>query len=264
MNFENKVVWITGASSGIGRAIALKLSYYEVKLILSSRNIEKLEEVRALCQKPENVKIFSMDLTQTAEAKNWVKDALGLFNGIDLLINNAGISQRSLAADTEIEVDERIFRINYFGTVALTKAMLPHFIAKKDGYIVVITSVVGRVGTPLRSSYSASKHALHGFFDSLRAEVFDENIRISLICPGFVNTNVSMNALTADGSEQGTMDEATAKGLSPEFFAKKAVKAMKKEKQEVVIGGKLEVLAVYLKRFFPLILSKMLRKVKVT
>lgn len=264
MNFENKVVWITGASSGIGRAIALKLSYYEVKLILSSRNIEKLEEVRALCQKPENVKIFSMDLTQTAEAKNWVKDALGLFNGIDLLINNAGISQRSLAADTGIEVDERIFRINYFGTVALTKAMLPHFIAKKDGYIVVITSVVGRVGTPLRSSYSASKHALHGFFDSLRAEVFDENIRISLICPGFVNTNVSMNALTADGSEQGTMDEATAKGLSPEFFAKKAVKAMKKEKQEVVIGGKLEVLAVYLKRFFPLILSKMLRKVKVT
>lgn len=264
MNFENKVVWITGASSGIGRAIALKLSYYEVKLILSSRNIEKLEEVRALCQKPENVKIFSMDLTQTSEAKNWVKDALGLFNGIDLLINNAGISQRSLAADTGIEVDERIFRINYFGTVALTKAMLPHFIAKKDGYIVVITSVVGRVGTPLRSSYSASKHALHGFFDSLRAEVFDENIRISLICPGFVNTNVSMNALTADGSEQGTMDEATAKGLSPEFFAKKAVKAMKKEKQEVVIGGKLEVLAVYLKRFFPLILSKMLRKVKVT
>lgn len=264
MNFENKVVWITGASSGIGRAIALKLSYYEVKLILSSRNIEKLEEVRALCQKPENVKIFSMDLTQTAEAKNWVKDALGLFNGIDLLINNAGISQRSLAADTGIEVDERIFRINYFGTVALTKAMLPHFIEKKDGYIVVITSVVGRVGTPLRSSYSASKHALHGFFDSLRAEVFDENIRISLICPGFVNTNVSMNALTADGSEQGTMDEATAKGLSPEFFAKKAVKAMKKEKQEVVIGGKLEVLAVYLKRFFPLILSKMLRKVKVT
>lgn len=264
MNFENKVVWITGASSGIGRAIALKLSYYEVKLILSSRNIEKLEEVRALCQKPENVKILSMDLTQTTEAKNWVKDALGLFNGVDLLINNAGISQRSLAADTGIEVDERIFRINYFGTVALTKALLPHFIGKNDGYIVVITSVVGRVGTPLRSSYSASKHALHGFFDSLRAEVFDENIRISLICPGFVNTNVSMNALTADGSEQGTMDEATAKGLSPEFFADKAVKAMKKEKQEVVIGGKLEVLAVYLKRFFPLILSKMLRKVKVT
>lgn len=264
MNFENKVVWITGASSGIGRALALNLSSYDVKLILSSRNIEKLEEVRARCQKPENVKILSMDLEQTGEAKRWVNDALALFNGIDLLINNAGISQRSLAADTVIDVDERIFRINYFGTVALTKALLPHFIEKKQGYFVVITSVVGRVGTPLRSSYSASKHALHGFFDSLRAEVFDDNIRVSLICPGFVNTNVSMNALTADGSEQGTMDEATAKGLSPEFLAKKTVKAMKNEKQEVVIGGKLEVLAVYLKRFFPLILSRMLRKVKVT
>lgn len=264
MNFENKVVWITGASSGIGRALALNLSSYDVKLILSSRNIEKLEEVRARCQKPENVKILSMDLEQTGEAKRWVNDALALFNGIDLLINNAGISQRSLAADTVIDVDQRIFRINYFGTVALTKALLPHFIEKKQGYFVVITSVVGRVGTPLRSSYSASKHALHGFFDSLRAEVFDDNIRVSLICPGFVNTNVSMNALTADGSEQGTMDEATAKGLSPEFLAKKTVKAMKNEKQEVVIGGKLEVLAVYLKRFFPLILSRMLRKVKVT
>lgn len=264
MNFENKTIWITGASSGIGKALALKLSYYKVKLILSSRNAEKLEEVKALCHKPENIKVLPMDLTKRQEAPKWVNEALGMFGGIDLLINNAGISQRSLAADTGIKVDEAIFSINYFGTIALTKAMLPHFIKKKDGYIVVITSVVGRVGTPLRSSYSASKHALHGFFDSLRAEVFNENIRISLICPGFVNTNISMNALTADGSEQKSMDEATAKGLSPEDFANKAVKAMKKEKQEVVIGRKLEALAVYLKRFFPLILSKLLRKVKVT
>lgn len=264
MNFENKTIWITGASSGIGRALAINLSQYQVKLILSSRNSEKLEEVRGLCNKPENVKILSLDLGRKEEAQNWVKEALSLFVGIDLLINNAGISQRSLALDTDLTVDEKILRINYFGTIALTKALLPHFIKKKDGYFAVITSVVGRVGTPLRSSYSASKHALHGYFDSLRAEVFDENIRISLICPGFVNTNVSINALTGDGSKQETMDEATAKGLSPENFARKAIKAMKKERQEVVIGGKLEVLAVYLKRFFPLVLAKMLRKVKVT
>lgn len=264
MNFENKTIWITGASSGIGKALAVKLSYDKAKLILSSRNQEKLEEVRSLCHEPKNVKVLSLDLEQKQDAQKWVKEALSLFGGIDILINNAGISQRSLVVNTGIKIDEDIFRINYFGTIALTKSLLPHFINKKEGYFVVITSVVGRVGTPLRSSYSASKHALHGFFDSLRAEVFNENIRVSLICPGFVNTNISINALTADGSEQGTMDEATAKGLSPEVFANKAIKAMKKEKQEVVIGGKLEVLAVYLKRFFPLILSKMLRKARVT
>jgi len=264
MNFTNKTIWITGASSGIGKALALALSKKEVKLILSARNSNQLEEVKLLCQNPEQVKILSMDLAMWKNSAHWVKTALGLFDGVDILINNAGISQRSLAAETDLKVDERIFRINYFGTVALTKALLPHFIEKKTGHVVVVTSVVGRVATPLRSSYSASKHALHGFFDSLRAEVYDDNIGITLICPGFVNTNISKNALIGDGSEQGTLDKATENGLSPEYFAKKAIKAIQREKQEVVIGGALEVLAVYLKRFFPLILAKMLRKVNVT
>ena len=264
MNFTNKTIWITGASSGIGKALALALSKKEVNLILSARNSNRLEAVRLLCHNPERVKILTMDLAMWKKASHWVKDALDLFGDIDILINNAGISQRSLAAETDMEVDERIFRVNYFGTIALTKALLPHFIKKKAGHVVVVTSVVGRVATPLRSSYSASKHALHGFFDSLRAEVYDDNISITLICPGFVNTNISKNALIGDGSEQGTLDTATANGLSPDYFAKKAVKAIQREKQEVVIGGALEVLAVYLKRFFPLILAKMLRKVNVT
>ena len=264
MNFTNKTIWITGASSGIGKALALALSKKEVNLILSARNSNQLEEVKLLCHNPECVKILPLDLAMWKKASHWVKDALDLFGGVDILINNAGISQRSLAAETDLEVDERIFRVNYFGTVALTKALLPHFIEKKAGHIVVVTSVVGRVATPLRSSYSASKHALHGFFDSLRAEVYDDHIRVTLICPGFVNTNISKNALMGDGSEQGTLDKATKNGLSPEYFANKAVKVIQKEKQEVVIGGALEVLAVYLKRFFPLILAKMLRKVNVT
>ena len=195
MNFKNKTIWITGASSGIGKALALALSKKEVKLILSARNLNQLEEVRLLCQNPEQVKILVMDLAMWKNAAHWVKTAFGLFDGVDILINNAGISQRSLVVDTDLKVDERIFRVNYFGTVALTKAMLPHFIEKKAGHVVVVTSVVGRVATPLRSSYSASKHALHGFFDSLRAEVYDDNISITLICPGFVNTNISKNAL---------------------------------------------------------------------
>ena len=163
-----------------------------------------------------------------------------------------------------MEVDRAIFETDYFGTVGLTKAILPEFFKQQNGHFVVITSVVGRVATPLRSSYSAAKHALHGFFDSLRAEVHDRNVKVTLICPGYVNTNVSINALTGDGTPQGTLDKATAGGLSPEKFAKKALKAIHRQKQEVVIGGFLEVLAVYVKRFFPSLLARMVRGVDVT
>ena len=182
-----------------------------------------------------------------------------------MLVNNAGISQRSLAAETDLEVDRKIFDVNYFGTIALTKALIPHFKENGSGHFVVISSVVGKIGTPLRSSYSGSKHALHGFFDSLRAELFEDQIKVSLICPGFVNTKVSINALTAHGDKQGTLDKATANGLSPEIFAVKASESqLLVEKQEIVIGGLLEEVAVYVKRFFPLLLSRMVRKIPVT
>ena len=180
------------------------------------------------------------------------------------MINNAGISQRSLVKDTSIEVDKRIMNINYLGTVALTKAMLPHFIEKNNGHFVVITSIVGKIGTPLRSSYAASKHALHGFFDSLRAEVHKNNIKVTLACPGFVQTNVSINALTGDGTPQNKMDIATKNGLPTEKFAELLIKAIQKEKQEVYIGGFKEKLGVYTKRFFPKLLSVMIRKMAVT
>ena len=264
MNYKNKTVWVTGASSGIGKAIAIELSNKGANVIISSRNIEKLEEVKELCVNPEKVKILKLDLDDYLNLNKIVGKAIKLFNNIDILINNGGISQRSLAIDTGIEIDQRIFKTNYFDTVALTKALLPYFVAKKKGYIVVITSVVGKIGTPLRSSYSASKHALHGFFDSLRAEVYNDNIDITLACPGYVNTNVSINALTADGSKQNTMDKATKNGLAPNYFAKRLLKAISRKKQEVIIGGKLEVFAVYLKRFFPKILAKIIRKMDVT
>ncbi len=264
MNFENKVIWITGASSGIGKALAIEFSGFKVRLILSSRNKKELLSVRSRCKNPENVKVLAFDLIDTDRSEAIVSDAIALFNGIDILVNNAGISQRSLAATTRIEVDRMLFNINYFGTLALTKALLPHLKSKQEGQLVVISSVVGKIGTPLRSSYAASKHALHGFFDSLRAELYEDNISVTIICPGYVNTNVSINALTADGSRQGTLDEATAKGLSPEKFAKKAVKAIGRGRQEVVISGYQEKLAVYVKRLFPLVLSAVIRKVKVT
>ena len=264
MSFTNKVVWLTGASSGIGKATALALSENDAKLIISSRNIKKLEEVRMLCKTPENVKILQVDLDDYHNLEKLVQEAISLFGSIDILINNGGISQRALAIDTGLIVDKQLFKTNYFGTVALSKALLPYFVTRKSGHFVVITSVVGKIGTPLRSSYAASKHALHGFFDSLRAEIHKDNIDVTLVCPGYVNTNVSMNALTGDGTAQNSMDKKTAAGLAPDYFAKKLLKAIRNKKQEVIIGGVLEKLSVYVKRFFPRILATMVRKLAVT
>ena len=264
MSFNDKVVWVTGASSGIGKATVLALSEKGASIIISSRTVEKLEQVRMLCENPEKVKILQVDLDDYYKLDKLVQEALSLFGNIDILINNGGISQRSLALDTGITIDDKIFRTNYFGTVALSKALLPYFVANKKGHFVVVTSVVGKIGTPLRSSYAASKHALHGFFDSLRAEVHDDNIKVTLICPGYVNTEISMNAITADGSPQNSLDKATANGLSPAYFAKRMLKAIASKKQEAVIGGKLETLSVYVKRFFPRLLAKLIRKLDVT
>ena len=264
MGFKNKIVWITGASSGIGEALSYELSKQGARLILSSRNEEALTKVKKNCLHPEHTVILPLDLADYSDFEQQVATAIAFFGRIDILVNNGGISQRSLVKDTTIAVDEQIMKINYLGTVALTKALLPHFIAKKQGHFVVTTSIVGKIGTPLRSSYAASKHALHGFFDSLRAEHFYDNIKVSLICPGFVATQVSINALTGDGSKQNTMDKATKNGMAPTLFAQKMAKAIQKEKQESYIGGTKEVLAVYVKRFFPLLLSKMIRKLAVT
>ena len=264
MNFTNKIVWITGASSGIGKALAIELSKQNVQLILSSRNEAKLKQVKTACENSSNVKVLPLDLEDYINLSAKTSEALKLFGSIDVLFNNGGISQRSLAKDTAIEVDKRIMDINYLGTVALTKALLPHFIEKNSGCFVVTTSIVGKIGTPLRSSYSASKHALHGFFDSLRAEVYKNNIKVTLACPGFVQTNVSLNALTGDGTPQKKMDSATKNGLTSDHFVKLLLKAVKREKEEVYIGGFKEKLAVYVKRFFPKLLSIMIRKLAVT
>ncbi len=263
MAFLNKTVWITGASSGIGKALTLELSKQGANLIISSRNIKTLEKVKNKCAYPDKVKTLPLDLNNYSNFNTIVKNTINLFGSIDILINNGGISQRSLAKDTSIKVDEQIMNTNYIGTVALSKELLPYFIKSKNGHFVVITSVVGKIGTPLRSSYAASKHALHGFFDSLRAEIYDDNIKITLACPGFVNTNVSINALIGDGSKQNTLDNATKNGLQPKIFAKRLLKAILKEKHEIVIGGKKEILAVYVKRFFPEILAKIIRKMDV-
>ena len=264
MNFTNKVIWITGASSGIGKALALHLSTLNAKLILSARNEEKLEQVKQACEHSEAIKILPLNLEDYSNFNAKVIEAVNWCGRVDILVNNGGISQRSLASKTSIEVDKRIMDINYLGTVALTKALLPYFIENKSGQFVVTTSIVGKIGTPLRSSYAASKHALHGFFDSLRAEVYEDQISVTLVCPGFVTTNVSKNALTGDGSPQQTMDKATQNGIAPAHFARLMAKAIQQEKEEVYIAGFKEKLAVFVKRLYPKLLSKMIRKLSVT
>lgn len=264
MDFLNKTVWITGASSGIGRALSIELSLQNAKLILSSRDVNSLELVKKECKNPQNITVIPLDLEDYTQFSKKVTEAIAAFGTIDILVNNGGISQRSLIKDTDILVDKRIIEVNYLGTVALTKAILPHFIQNKRGHFVVTTSIVGKIGTPLRSSYAASKHALHGFFDSLRAEHFHDNIFVTLVCPGFVNTNVSKNALTGNGTPQQKMDMATQNGIQPERFAKLMAKSIIDKKEEVYIGGFKEKLGVYVKRFFPKILSIMIRKLSVT
>ncbi len=256
------VIWITGGSSGIGEAAAQKFSKEGYSLILSSRNLQELERVKASCNFPEDIRILTLDLAASNDFDQKVVTALSFFGKVDILLHNGGISQRSLIKDTQLEVDRKLMEVNYFGTVALTKALLPHFMERRQGQFGVVTSLVGKFGSPFRSSYAGAKHALHGFFDTLRAEHHQDGIAVTLICPGFIRTQVSINAVTGDGSPLGEMDQAQNQGMSPESCAEDIFKALVKKKEEVYIGGK-ETLAVYLKRFLPGLFSKILRSAKV-
>lgn len=249
-------IWITGASSGLGEAMVYEFDKLGCNILLSARNIQELERVSANCKGSGAKAILPLDLEQVDQLEGKVTEALRISsNGIDLLINNGGISQRALAIESDLSVSRRLFEINFFGTIALTKAILPHFIKQKRGQIAVISSIVGKFGSAYRSSYSAAKHALHGYFESLRFEVKQYNIDITIICPGFIATNVSKNALTGDGSSQGTMDQRTAAGLDVREFGRRAAKAISKRKGEVYIG-KFEIIAVYLKRYIPWLFFK--------
>lgn len=263
MNFSDKVIWVTGASSGIGEALAYAFSRQGAKLVLSARRGDELERVRKLCDNPERHLIVPLDLEFPDDFPAKVAEVERTVGPIDILINNAGIGQRAYAKDTALDVDRRVMAINYIGTVALTKAVLPAMLARKSGQIVAVTSLVGHIGTPKRSSYAASKHALHGFFDSLRAEVYDDNVKITIVCPGFIHTNFSVAALVGDGSAQNKMDDVQANGYPATLCAEDILKGLAKGKDEFYVGRK-EVYAVYLKRWFPSLFNRLIRKAKVT
>lgn len=262
MNFNNKIIWITGASSGIGKSLALALSHYDCKLILSARRQQALENVKAICKHPEHVKVLTLDLAETNTLAAITETAISIFGRIDLLINNGGISQRSPIIETSIEVDRKLMEVDYLGTVALSKAVLPHFVAQKSGHYVVVSSLMGKFSSPLRSAYCGAKHALHGFFDTLRMEHYKDHVKVTLICPGFVNTNVARNALTADGSKQEYQDDMTENGLHVDVFVKKMITAIRKEKFEAYIG-KFEKFGVLVKRLSPKLIHKLVMRSKI-
>lgn len=251
MKYSNKVVWITGASSGIGEHLAYAFAEEGASLVLSSRNEKELQRVKNNCPENTEVLVLPLDIEKRPQLPEAVNKVINHFGYINILINNAGVSQRELAQNTQVDVDQRIMNINFLGAVALTKAVLPHFLQQQFGHFVVISSVLGKMSVPYRSAYSASKHALHGFFDSLRAELIQDNIKVTIICPGYVHTNVTINALKGDGSKNNQMAPSTRRGLEPDLFAQKALQAIAQEKKEVVIAGVKESLALYLKRFLP-------------
>lgn len=264
-DLKGKICWVTGASSGIGEGLVKKLKKQEAKVILSARRKDELIRVQKDAGFSDaDCLILEMDLTNPDSFDSKYKLVLNKFGKVDVLFNNGGISQRSLVRDTELSVYKKIFDVNFFGNIALSKTVLPDMLARKSGAIVVISSIVGKVGTQLRSGYSASKHALHGFYDALRLEVSDENVQILTILPGYIKTNVSINAVTGAGDKYGKMDDAQENGMPPEECAAKIIQALKNNESEVIIAGFKENLAVALKRFAPDLLTHVLKNSKVT
>ena len=260
-NFQNKVVWITGASSGIGEAITLAFAKEGAKLVLTARRQEELQRVKQLTGLPDSsVLILPMDVTDFDKAQPAAELIINTFGRIDVMVHNAGVSQRSYIVDTDFDVYRKLMDVDFYSTVAITKAVLPYMIKQQSGHFIIISSVAGKIGTIMRSGYNAAKHALHGFYDSLRAEGYKDNIKVTTVCLGYIRTNISLNALNESGSKFGKMDSNQENGIPAEECARRILNAVKKDKKEIYIGGFKEVAAIYLKRFLPNLLFDQVRK----
>jgi len=256
--FTGKVVWITGASSGIGRGLAEEFSALGARVILSARREGVLQQVKASL--PTECVVLPLDLEELATIDSKCKEALAAFGHIDILVNNGGISTRALARESPLEVDERLMRLNFIAQVAITKGVLPAMIARKSGHIVNISSVAGKLGANLRSAYCASKFAMIGFFDALRMEELENNIRVTNICPGSVQTDVSRNALGSDGKPLGGSDDNIENGLSVERVAKLITAATWAGLDECWMAKHPELLFVYLMQYAPTVARSIQRK----
>jgi len=260
MNLANKVVWVTGASSGIGEAICYELAKHQCKVVLSARRKNELERVQKNMNiSDDDVLILPIDLEQSNDAQEWAKSVVDKFGRIDLLINNGGISQKSLVEETTEDVERKVMEINYFGNVAIAKAVVPYMEKQQESKIVVTTSILGKFGLPFHSTYAASKHALYGFYDSYRLELKKHNISILLVAPGFINTNVAVNSITGDGTLLNEDSPAQINGMKTNVFARKLLRAVKSNRKHIYIGSK-ELLSIPFKTFFPSIFYSIMLK----
>lgn len=255
---------ITGASSGIGKELAIAYAGSGEHLILGARNTSKLEETAALCRnKGAETSVLPLDLASEESVRWFAESVKQLSNTIDRLLHVGGISQRGKASETDLKTDRKIMEVNYFGTIALTKAVLPLLLKSRQPKIAVTSSISGKFGFYQRSAYAASKFALHGFFETLRLEHRTDNLSITIVCPGFIKTEISVHALDATGTPGGKMDDNQANGMPAMQCARKMKKAIEKRKKEVYIGGK-ELIMVHLRRFLPALFFRIAYRIKPT
>ena len=215
--FEDKIIWITGASSGIGETLAKRLAPAGGRLILSARRLKELERVKAECGKVKHdIVLVPFDLSSPEEAEKAAEEVLEKFGTVDYLFNNGGISQRTSVLDTSLDMDRKIMEVNYFSGIILTKKLLPAMLEHGSGHIIPVSSISGLFGFPLRTAYCASKHAVNGFYEAVWTELQDRGIKTTIILPGRVRTNISFHALDKGGKPHGVMDKAQEEGISPE------------------------------------------------
>lgn len=262
--YKGRVVWITGASSGIGEALAKAFARNGARLVLSARREAELERVKQACIEANPAEnghlVLPLDVTEQKLMPAVVDAVRDHFGQIDVLINNAGIGQRSLCVDTGMDVYRRLFEVDVLGQIALTRAVLPTMIEQRGGQVAVTASVAGKVGVPYRTGYCAAKHAMMGFFDALRGEVAQHGIAVHTIVPGYIRTNISKHALLGDGAEMGYMDKAIASGMDADRCAAVIIKGLMKGKPEIPVGKGTEMHALWVKRFFPGLIFRLTEK----
>ncbi len=237
---SGKTAWITGASSGIGEALAKAFVAGGGHAILSGRNVAELHRVATETGAPDRCLVLPFDTTDFSALTPEVEAALAFRGAVDVLVNNAGISQRSLAVDTAFEVYDRIIGVDLLAPIALTQALLPHLLQRGTGQLVMISSVAGKAGVPLRTAYCAAKHGLIGYADALRSEIAGQGVKVLVVAPGSVRTNVSRNALNADGSVRGVSDTAIDHGIDPDKVARLIWDAVAAGTREMVIAEGME------------------------
>ena len=260
--FNNKTIWITGASSGIGRSLTLQLAKLGAKLVITARRKEELENVKLECGNAD-VHIYPFDLSDLDKIDQFSHSVQEEVGDIDILINNAGISAWSSINDTKFKVYQDVMNLDFFSVVKLTKSVLPKMINRKEGQIVTNTSLLGKFAIKKRSVYASAKHALHGFNDALRAEVFEHNIKVNIVAPGFVDTEVGMKALTEDGTPYGANDRGhESQGMDVNKAAEMIIEAIEKNKRETYIVPKFGFprIALMISRFLPGLAAVMARK----